>query len=73
MATIRPTGMGNRTLLHYRRVANDILNYAQSIDEADELAVVGDQWQMQRGTRRPIYAASTSTHYGGRTRARHGK
>ena len=68
MSTTRHTGMGTRTFLHYRRVANDILNYAQSIDGVDELAAVGDQWQTQRGTRGPIYAAPSSTSYGVHTR-----
>jgi hypothetical protein len=61
MAAINRTGMGNRTIRQYNRVANDIFNFVNSYHGSDGLHSVGDQWYTHHGTNKTAYRAHTST------------
>ncbi len=52
MATIHPTGMGNKTSRQFRRVVDDIMKYANSVYVYDEFNSVGNQWYDSHNTMR---------------------
>lgn len=63
MTTATRTGMGNRTILQYRRVADDILSYAQLMEEWEYLYPVNHKWHDHHGTVERMSGGNPTTRY----------